>query len=165
MVRHLRLMILKVLSDKAHSGYELVKSIEEKTGWKPSYGSIYPALEELKKDGFLAVKEEGRKKIYSLKEKGKEKLKDWDEKKDEFHKNMKENIMVMCEMTGEDPGLLMQVMERMHSENDPFVKIMPEIKTYRETMFKMALDGRLEKHLTKIRQMLKEDIKKMKGMK
>ena len=45
----LKFMILKTLGEEPCSGYQLVKKINESTGWKPSYGSMYPLLEGMSK--------------------------------------------------------------------------------------------------------------------
>ncbi|MEM3534615.1 MAG: PadR family transcriptional regulator, partial [Thermoplasmatales archaeon] len=46
--------------------------ISEKTGgaWKPGAGSIYPALDRLRKRGFVERYEEGGKVMYKITEKG-----------------------------------------------------------------------------------------------
>jgi DNA-binding PadR family transcriptional regulator len=69
----LKLAILKILQDKPMHGYALMKEIERVTGedWKPSPGSVYPALQELVADGLLTVHEDGRRRIYEITEEGK----------------------------------------------------------------------------------------------
>jgi len=80
----LKLLILKELSDRDACGYELINRIEEITSKKPSSGSIYPLLNDLKERGFLEVKNIGGKKVYSLSEKGREYLKELKEKEKEL---------------------------------------------------------------------------------
>lgn len=70
---HIKLIVLKQLSTKKSSGYDLMKSIES-FGKKPSPGYIYPLLGDLQKKGFISVKQKGRKKIYSITSKGKKLL-------------------------------------------------------------------------------------------
>ena len=89
---HLRIIVLKNLEDNEISGYELCKKIEEETGWKPSYGSIYPLLNHLKEDKAVTIREEGKKKLYSLTKEGKEQLKELIKKKDEFIDKITEMI-------------------------------------------------------------------------
>ena len=63
--------ILLLLKDESLHGYEIMKKIKEKTKfWKPSPGSIYPALQSLVKKGFVKKIEDGRKKKYLLTKKG-----------------------------------------------------------------------------------------------
>jgi len=71
----LKLFILIALKDSSKSGYDLIKFIENKTGHKPSPGSIYPVLKSLVKKKLLKVTIKGRKKIYSLTKAGREKVK------------------------------------------------------------------------------------------
>ncbi len=71
----LKLLILKELNERELSGYDLMKIIGEKLK-KPSPGSVYPVLKDLREKGFLNVRSDGRKKIYSLSEKGRNVLKD-----------------------------------------------------------------------------------------
>ena len=51
------------------SGYDLMKSFGD-SGKKPSPGYMYPLLSDLQKKGFISVKKEGRRKIYSITGKG-----------------------------------------------------------------------------------------------
>lgn len=71
----LRILVLKHLAKEPRAGYGLIKDIEEHTGWKPSYGSIYPLLDHLRQEGIVEFEEQGRKKIYHLTAQGKEELK------------------------------------------------------------------------------------------
>lgn len=76
-------LILAVLADGELYGYQIVKSIREKSGDALEYGegSIYPALHSLEKSGLLKAKwvaqESGPdRKYYTLTKKGKKVLKD-----------------------------------------------------------------------------------------
>jgi len=63
--------ILLLLKDESLHGYKIMKRIKEKTKfWKPSPGTIYPALHSLAKKGFIKEVDEGRKKRYVLTKKG-----------------------------------------------------------------------------------------------
>ncbi len=73
--------ILKRLSEKEATGYDLLKGIEEKTGgaWRPGAGSIYPILDQLKQLGYIKMVGEmpsRGQKIYGITEKGAEKIGD-----------------------------------------------------------------------------------------
>ncbi len=65
----LKLLILKELEKSEATGYELIKRLGRFK--RPSTGSVYPVLKELADAGFLNVRSEGRKKVYSLSDKGK----------------------------------------------------------------------------------------------
>jgi len=64
-------LILWNLSRKSMSGAELSKELEKRKGTKPSPGTIYPALKELKEKGLIRA---NKNKVYSLTKKGKKEL-------------------------------------------------------------------------------------------
>jgi len=68
----LKLAILKLVSDGPIHGYALIKDIQRLTDedWKPSPGSIYPALHELQKEELVTLHIEGRRKLYEITPKG-----------------------------------------------------------------------------------------------
>ena len=68
----LKIHVLLSLSIRPAHGYELIHWISHHTGhsWKPSPGSMYPALESLEANGFIAAQGDGRRKVYSLTPKG-----------------------------------------------------------------------------------------------
>jgi DNA-binding PadR family transcriptional regulator len=72
----LKLTLLKLISKGPIHGYALMKEIERITDeeWKPSPGSIYPALQELVHDGLAVCTAQGRRKIYEITPLGKETL-------------------------------------------------------------------------------------------
>jgi DNA-binding PadR family transcriptional regulator len=72
----LKLAVLKILSVRPMHGYALIKEIERMSGgtWKPSPGSIYPALEALLRSGVISQEVVGRKRVYELTPQGNEML-------------------------------------------------------------------------------------------
>ena len=68
----LKAYILTELNKKPRHGYDIIKIIEEKTGfWKPSPGTVYPLLNRMIKDGYVKPRVERNRKVYSLSRKGK----------------------------------------------------------------------------------------------
>src|SRR4030067_1953779 len=69
----LRYKLLKLISEKAMSGSEIMREIDEQTNgvWKPSPGSIYPLLAWLQDNGYIneVASEEGIKR-YIITENG-----------------------------------------------------------------------------------------------
>ena len=60
----LRLVLLKLISEKPSHGYELIKAVEDLfDGYSPSPGVIYPTLSWLEDEGFITITagEDGRK--------------------------------------------------------------------------------------------------------
>src|SRR5438093_12559198 len=64
--RGLRTMVVTMVSRNPMNGSEIMDQIEAMSQgwWRPSPGSIYPLLEELREDGVLRKREDGR---YELK--------------------------------------------------------------------------------------------------
>lgn len=58
--------LLWVLSKREMYGQELADELERRRGTRPNPGTLYPALSELEKNGFVDARKEGRKKIYTL---------------------------------------------------------------------------------------------------
>ena len=91
---NLKHIVLKALSHEDMSGYKLMKFLEETTGKKPSSGSIYPLLDDMKKEHLVSVKQDGRRKIYSLTKKGKDEIKDSLKKTGSLHKRIGQSMKV-----------------------------------------------------------------------
>ncbi|MBI5679725.1 MAG: PadR family transcriptional regulator [Methanobacterium sp.] len=69
---YLTYLILWILGKKSMNGAEIGRELEKRRGTKPSPGTIYPALKELRNKGLIDVDEN---KYYSLTSKGEEELK------------------------------------------------------------------------------------------
>jgi DNA-binding PadR family transcriptional regulator len=65
-------MILWILSKESLNGAGIAKELEKRRGSKPSPGTIYPALKELREKGLIAA---DKGKVYSLTKKGEKELK------------------------------------------------------------------------------------------
>jgi DNA-binding PadR family transcriptional regulator len=65
-------LILWSLSKKSMKGSELAEELEKRKGQKPSPGTIYPALKELKEKDLIKADDD---KVYSLTAKGEKELK------------------------------------------------------------------------------------------
>lgn len=68
----LQILLLTLLKEQASYGYELIKTLSEKSGgfYKPSPGVIYPALTYLEDVGHVTVHQEGNRKRYAINEQG-----------------------------------------------------------------------------------------------
>lgn len=70
--------VLALLDEQPMHGYELIAALDERTGgrWKPSPGSIYPALSRLEHRGLIVETDEGDdgKRRYELTDAGRERV-------------------------------------------------------------------------------------------
>jgi len=66
--KDLQLLILSLLGERPAHGYELIKTIEERSGgfYTPSPGMIYPALTYLDEIGHATIEQEGSRKLYRI---------------------------------------------------------------------------------------------------
>ena len=80
----LRHFILGLLAQQPMSGYD-IRQVLNGLGWlvgNPSFGSLYPALHALLKDGMVTVDVDARpgrpsRKIYSIADAGRQTLQEW----------------------------------------------------------------------------------------
>lgn len=70
----LSFLILWLLSKKPMHGQEIAKELEKRRGFKPSPGTIYPALKDLKKRGLIKGEKKGKVVVYSLTKKTKKEV-------------------------------------------------------------------------------------------
>ena len=75
----LKFFILKMLDREDMHGYAMMSRIEEVSGWRPSSGSLHPALMKLKAAGLINVRVVGMKKVFSITKKGKVQIRALDE--------------------------------------------------------------------------------------
>lgn len=68
----LQLLILGLLADKPHHGYEIIKALDERSKgfYAPSPGMVYPALTYLEEIEYATVETEGTRKRYHITELG-----------------------------------------------------------------------------------------------
>lgn len=65
----LRLVLLRLIADKARHGYDLIRAIEERTGgvYAPSPGIVYPSLTMLSDMGYIGEQAgDGARKLFAI---------------------------------------------------------------------------------------------------
>jgi DNA-binding PadR family transcriptional regulator len=65
-----------MLAETPRHGYEIIGAIEEKRGFRPSAGSIYPTLQFLEDGGFVTSAEVDGKRVYTITDAGRTLLAD-----------------------------------------------------------------------------------------
>src|SRR3989441_11482590 len=68
----MKYVILKLLRDKPHHGYEVMKELEERMHgcYSPSPGTIYPTLQWLEDEGLVVARDLEGKKVYEITDTG-----------------------------------------------------------------------------------------------
>src|SRR2546423_11609656 len=68
----MKYVILKLLRDKPHHGYEVMKELEERMHgcYSPSPGTVYPTLQWLEDEGLVVARDVEGKKVYEITDTG-----------------------------------------------------------------------------------------------
>jgi len=66
----IRTAVLVSLLEKPLHGYGVIQAIEERTGWRPGAGEVYPTLQLLVDEQLVTAEQVGERKLYSLTEAG-----------------------------------------------------------------------------------------------
>jgi len=69
-----RLALLLLLAEEPRNGYQLMQTIEERSGgsWRPSPGSVYPTLAQLEDEGLVRSLQRDGGKVFELSDAGRE---------------------------------------------------------------------------------------------
>jgi len=69
-----RAAVMRLLLESPMHGYQIIHEIQTRSGgvWKPSAGSVYPALQLLADEGLIEAKESKGRRTYSLTTSGRE---------------------------------------------------------------------------------------------
>src|ERR1700686_2182699 len=69
----IRTAALLLLNEEPRNGYEIMQEVEERSDgvWRPSPGSVYPALQQLEDEGLIRSEESEGRKLFALTEEGK----------------------------------------------------------------------------------------------
>src|SRR5438034_10270671 len=67
-----RTAALLLLAEEPRNGYQIMQEIEERGEglWRPSPGSVYPALQQLEDEGLIRTEEHDGRKLYALTDAG-----------------------------------------------------------------------------------------------
>jgi DNA-binding PadR family transcriptional regulator len=70
MFGYLRIFVLRELVKGGMCGYDLMEGFKRFNGRRPSPGTIYPLLSDMKARGLISARRSGKKKIYGITPKG-----------------------------------------------------------------------------------------------
>src|SRR4051812_14258198 len=67
-----RTALLTLLAEEPRNGYQLMQEIEQRSegAWRPSPGSVYPALQQLEDEGLIVTAERDGGRVYELTDTG-----------------------------------------------------------------------------------------------
>lgn len=119
-------LILLQMEENPTYGYEIIENLKKlsNNNWDPSYGTVYGALNRLKRDGFIkrAEKDHEDRKYFTLTEKGKEKLEEGKNEMEDVGIGSQERILgflnIYKEVHGEDD--FKNLLNKIQEEFDEF---------------------------------------------
>ncbi|RME53564.1 PadR family transcriptional regulator [Candidatus Woesearchaeota archaeon] len=169
LIQHkLRILTLQELKKKPLSGYDLANTIEASVGWRPSYGSIYPLLDRLSKEGLITAKQKKRKKEYSLKKKGERALQTFQKENDQLLKKAKETMKIIAHLLGIDYKTHQEMSSILLSPTSPqafpFKNIMASTTALKHTLLTLYQKQLIEKYEKEINAAIKETTRKLKHL-
>ena len=155
MTKRLRPLILHSLIEKSHTGYSLVKHIQEQTGWKPSWGSIYPALQKLEEEKLISGEQTGRSTTYSLTKQGKKQSQQEQEKSKELLEEIIKRIRILDELLEEDLSVSIAYLEELKTGNNPFSAIQQQSEVMKKELYRLFTEEKIVKKKKEINNILK----------
>jgi DNA-binding PadR family transcriptional regulator len=74
----IRTAALLLLAEEPRNGYQIMQEVEERSDgvWRPSPGSVYPALQQLEDEGLIRSEETDGRKLFRLTDAGEAQVKD-----------------------------------------------------------------------------------------
>ncbi len=77
----IRTAALLLLAEEPRNGYQIMQEVEERSDgvWRPSPGSVYPALAQLEDEGLIRTQDTDGRKAYAITDAGRERLGERDE--------------------------------------------------------------------------------------
>ena len=163
---NLKMLVLSELHKTPSSGYDLIKKIAIHLNKTPSSGSIYPILSELRIEGLISFKQDGRKKIYELTKKGNKSMSSLLSEKE---KALLANIKLMEHFTNVLPKVCVDKVQKLKYE---LLKNPKTISSYIgdwDELKIVALDLILSKDYefkkSEVKKIIKETVLKLKKLK
>lgn len=157
-------VVLLQLGRENLSGYALCSRIEKATGTRPSYGSIYPLLERLTKEGIVTVRAQGRSKVYTLTTKGKTKVSELEQHRTEFVDEEIKRIKRLEGFIEVDIEPMIEIMNRAKRGEAPLGGVTAQAFKFKNMLLHMVQDGRAERHKKEINMLITDLTRKLEKM-
>ncbi|MBT3405808.1 hypothetical protein HN419_01435 [Candidatus Woesearchaeota archaeon] len=163
-------VILKSLKLGSNSGYGLMKDMEARAGWKPSAGSMYPALKKLKTRRLISVKTVGRGKLYSLTASGKREISKIEKQGSEVLDKMKKQHRVLAKVYGmcmseKDMDVADQYLDDVKDRKLPFGIATEDAMNMKKILFDIYKRGKIKGNEKKIKKIISDANKELKKIK
>jgi DNA-binding PadR family transcriptional regulator len=162
---YFKIIALEKLNEREQTGYDLIQSIEDALDRKPSPGSIYPLLNNFLKNGYVTVRQEGRKKIYSITIEGKKALKNMFQEKEQLMIKSAEILKIFGSLSGQkEIKSINKLINQMKSKSELLLKNIDLWVDIKDAMVKLAVKPNYGQKQKRVRKILQETIKKLKKL-
>jgi DNA-binding PadR family transcriptional regulator len=164
---YLKIVFLRELKNKKSSGYDLMKSAEYILGKKPSAGSVYPLLKQLLDDGFIGVKEDNKKKLYSITKKGEDLLVKLTKEKEKMLSSHEElmNLFSQIDKKSKEHKSLFTINKQLKLEDKIILRNMDIFLELKKEIDSIFFNKNLTlKNEEEVRKIIKQTINKLKAV-
>lgn len=162
---YFKMIILKKLNEKEQTGYDLILSLEELFDRKPSAGSIYPLLNTFLKEGYVTVRQDGRKKIYSITKEGKNALNSILQEKEQLMVKSAELLKLFGNLSGrKELKSFNKLIDQMKLKSELLLKNLDVWSDMKDAMVKLVTRDDYELKQKQVRKIFQETAKKLKKL-
>lgn len=112
-----RTAALLLLAEEPRNGYQIMQALEQRSGgtWRPSPGSVYPALQQLEDEALIRSEEQDGRKLYRLTDAGQQFVDERGEDQpapwDQMAGDVSQDAWALMQTARETAGALMQVLQ------------------------------------------------------
>jgi DNA-binding PadR family transcriptional regulator len=140
----IRTAALLLLAEEPRNGYQIMQEVEERSegAWRPSPGSVYPALQQLEDEGLIRSEELDGRRVFALTDAGRAHLQErgsdrpapWEEMSGEFSPPMVELGKTMREVA-------VAFTQVMHGSDAQLAEARKVLSNARRELYRILADG------------------------
>jgi DNA-binding PadR family transcriptional regulator len=140
----IRTAALLLLAEEPRNGYQIMQEVEERSEgvWRPSPGSVYPALQQLEDEGLIRSEEADGRKVFALTDAGRAQVQErdperpapWEEMSGDFRPPMADLGRAMREVA-------VAFSQVMHGSDAQLAEACKVLSAARRELYRILADG------------------------
>jgi DNA-binding PadR family transcriptional regulator len=141
----IRTAALLLLAEEPRNGYQIMQEVEDRSGgvWRPSPGSVYPALQQLEDEGLIRSEEHDSRRVFVLTDEGRKVVEERGEDRpapwEEMSGDVSEGVQELARLMREVASAFVQVM-RTGSESQ-IARAREVLVSARRDLYSILADG------------------------
>jgi DNA-binding PadR family transcriptional regulator len=141
----IRTAALLLLAEEPRNGYQIMQEVEERSDgvWRPSPGSVYPALAQLEDEGLIRTEEADGRKLFALTDAGRKLVAERDAERpapwEEMGGDLSDEVVEIRRLIREVTSAFVQVMRTGSPEQ--IAKAAEVLATTRRGLYGILADG------------------------